>query len=153
MPTDERLGDRLRKQIREIYSVASEKTEEYARIGKKRLDILSLSRDVAREKRALGDRVYDLSRREEAAPVLDDVTVKAILGRISRLEEEIREREAEILKVRQEARRARDQRAETLASQNRNGDPGVPFAGATEDAAGVPTDPPDPAEDAEPRGI
>jgi hypothetical protein len=120
MSSEERFGDRLRKQIKEIYSVASEKTEEYARIGKKRLDILSLSRDVAREKRALGERVYDLSRRESSASVLEDVTVRAILGRIESLEAEMQSREKEIDRIREEARTADEGRRrarETAAAE------------------------------------
>lgn len=120
MSSEERFGDRLRKQIKEIYSVASEKTEEYARIGKKRLDILSLSRDVAREKRTLGERVYDLSRRESSASVLEDVTVRAILGRIESLEAEVQSREKEIDRIREEARAAEEGRKtarETAAAE------------------------------------
>ena len=109
--SDDKLGDRLKRQIREIYSVASVKTEEYARIGKKRLDILSLSRDVAREKRSLGERVYELSQREDTESILTDVTVKAIIGRIRKLEVEIGELEEEISKIRDEARKARDEEA------------------------------------------
>jgi hypothetical protein len=108
MAPEEKLGERLRKQLREIYNVASVRTEEYARIGKKRLDILSLGRDVAREKKALGERVYELSQRDNPPPVLEDVTVRAILGRIKRLEEQIRQKEEEIARIREEARRARE---------------------------------------------
>ncbi|MBU1701857.1 MAG: hypothetical protein KJ970_13010 [Candidatus Eisenbacteria bacterium] len=107
--SEDKLGDRLKRQIREIYSVASVKTEEYARIGKKRLDILSLSRDVAREKRSLGERVYELSQRDDTESILPDVTVKAIIGRIRKLEVEIGELEAEISKIREEARKAREE--------------------------------------------
>ncbi|MBD3336467.1 MAG: hypothetical protein GF355_13220 [Candidatus Eisenbacteria bacterium] len=100
----------MKKQIREIYSVASEKTEEYAKIGKKRLDILSLSRDVAREKRALGERVYELGQQDPPPSVLEDVTVKAILGRVRKLESDIGELEEEIGRIREEARQVRRER-------------------------------------------
>lgn len=145
MTSDERFGDRLKKQIQEIYSVASEKTEEYARIGKKRLDILSLSRDVAREKRALGDRVYDLSRREKSAPVLEDVTVRAILGRIESLEAEMKSREEEISRIRDEARNARTERRSEPAGPDASTPEkvdGTPAAAATTDERGGADSPP-----------
>ena len=100
---DEGLGNRLMKQVKDIAELAGIKTEEYAKISKKRLDVLSLDRELGKEKAALGARVYELSRREGTVEVLQDVTVKACLARIQKLEGSLAECEREIEEIRKAA--------------------------------------------------
>jgi hypothetical protein len=97
---EESKGNRLMKQIKDLAEVAGIKTEEYARISRKRLDVLSLDRELSKEKGALGERVYELSRREETVDVLQDVTVKACIARIKSLEASLAECEVEIQRIR-----------------------------------------------------
>ncbi len=88
--------NKILRQIKEIAEIAGIRTEQYARVTKKRLDVLGLSRELTREKGALGDRVYELSRAAEPGSILEDVTVQAILGRIANLERTLGEYEEEI---------------------------------------------------------
>ncbi|MFH1142981.1 MAG: hypothetical protein V1774_00385 [Candidatus Eisenbacteria bacterium] len=83
---EETLGNRFLQQVKELCELAGIKTEEYARIGRKRLDALSLEREVAKKKSALGQRVCDLSRQEGPGDVLADAEVRALLARIDELE-------------------------------------------------------------------
>ena len=115
---DETQGGRLMRQIREICELAGIKAEEYAKVTKKRLDVLSLSREMAREKGALGERVYDLSVRADPGDVLEDTTVQAILGRIRNLEAALADCEEEIADIRKVAgARAADLRHPGKADQ------------------------------------
>ncbi len=100
---EETRSARLLRQIKEICEVAGIKTEEYAKVTKKRLDVLSLTRELNREKTSLGERVYELSRREERGDVLEDVTVQAVLGRILNLENSLTDCEEEISDIRRSA--------------------------------------------------
>lgn len=108
---EESHSARLLRQIKEIAEIAGIRTEEAARVTKKRLDVLSLSRELSREKAALGDRVYELSRRPDHGDILGDVTVQAVLGRILNLEGSLADCEEEIGNIRASAQeRASDVR-------------------------------------------
>lgn len=93
---EESHSARLLRQIKEVCEVAGIKTEEYAKVTKKRLDVLSLTRELSRERAGLGERVYDLARRRGRTDVLEDVTVQAIMGRIATLEAALTSCEQEI---------------------------------------------------------
>ena len=116
---DESLGNRLVRQMKELAEVAGIKTEEYAKISRKRLDVLSLDRELGKEKAALGERVYELHRRADASDVLQDVTVKACIGRIEKLEGSLAEVEREI-----EAIRGASQERTSGVRQKHPGEPG-----------------------------
>ncbi len=105
---EESTVSKLLSQIREIAELAGIRTSEYARISRKRLDVLSLGREMAREKTELGERIYELSKRPEATNVLDDVNVRAIIARIRKLEESLAEVEKEIGSIREAARQQVD---------------------------------------------
>lgn len=100
---DEGLGARMMKQLKEVGELAGIKTEEYARISKKKLDVLSLDREIVKEKTALGERVLELADRTETRDVLADVTVQAILARIRKLNVDLSECESEIGTIRDAA--------------------------------------------------
>ena len=156
---EESLGTRLLRQIKEVCEIAGVKTEEYARISRKRIDVLSLDREISKEKTALGDRVYALASRGDAGEVLQDVTVQAILSRITNLEGSLAECAEEIATLRETARaRAGDIRrkyeAERAAAEAPGADPPPagtppPPAKAAQAPAGPP---PPPAETTPPPG-
>ena len=93
---EESNSARLLRQIKEVCEIAGIKTEEYAKVAKKRMDVLSLTRELGRERAALGERVYDLARRGNRTDILGDVTVQAIMGRIANLEVSLTSCEQEI---------------------------------------------------------
>lgn len=116
---DESLGNRLVRQMKELAEVAGIKTEEYAKISRKRLDVLSLDRELGKEKAALGERVFELHQRADAGDVLQDVTVKACIGRMEKLEASLAEVEKEI-----EAIRSASQERTSGVRQRTPGTPG-----------------------------
>ena len=108
---EESRSARLLRQIKEVCEVAGIRTEEYAKVTKKRLDVLSLTRELGRERAGLGERVYDLARRRGRRDILEDVTVQAIMGRISNLEAALASCETEISTIHDSAQdRAADVR-------------------------------------------
>lgn len=100
---DETRTNKVMRQIKEICEIAGIRTEEYARVTKRRLDLLGLSRELAREKGALGDRVFELSREESPGSVFEDVTVQAVIARIANLESNLGDLEEEISTIRDSA--------------------------------------------------
>jgi hypothetical protein len=101
---EESTTARLLRQIREACELVGAKTEEYARISRKRLDVLSISREIHKEKTALGERVYDLLREKTPSPVGEDSTVLAILDRLRTLDSSLADCEEEITGIREQAR-------------------------------------------------
>lgn len=137
---EESSSTRLLRQMKEICEVAGVKTEEYAKLTKKRLDVLSLTRELSREKTSLGDRVYVLSRKEDPVDILADATVKALLGRILNLEASLTDCEEEISNIRESATaRASDIRRKREVSEA----PGTAPEGS---GAGEPSDGESPPE-------
>ena len=100
---EEGLGERLLQQVKEICEIAGIRTEEAARVGRKRLDVLSLDREITRQKTALGRRVHALAGLPEPGDVLRDPEVVAILTRIRELEGTLAVRAAEIAEIRRAA--------------------------------------------------
>lgn len=100
---EEGLGGRLMKQLKEVGELAGIKTEEYAKLSKKKLDVLSLDREIVKEKSALGERVLELADRGETRDVLGDITVQAILARIRTLNVDLAACEREIGTIRDAA--------------------------------------------------
>jgi len=101
---EESRSARLLRQIKEVCEIAGIRTEEYAKVTKKRLDVLSLTRELGRERAALGERVYDLARRRSQRDILEDVTVQAVMGRIGNLEAALASCETEISTIHGSAR-------------------------------------------------
>ncbi|MBD3237524.1 MAG: hypothetical protein GF330_12530 [Candidatus Eisenbacteria bacterium] len=101
---EESTTARLLRQIKEACELAGARTEEYARISRKRLDVLSLGRELHKEKTALGERVYQLLGADAPGSVADDSTVQAILDRLRTLEGSLRNCEEEIGEIRESAR-------------------------------------------------
>jgi len=100
---EESRSSRILHQLKDICEIVGIRTEEHAKISKKWVDVKLLTRELNREKRYLGDRVVELREREDRGDIYDDITVKAILGRIQTLEDSLAGHEEDISVIRDEA--------------------------------------------------
>ncbi len=133
---EESLGPRLLKQIKEVCEVAGIKTEEYARVSRKRLDVMSIDRQITHEKASLGGRIYELAGREAPGNPLDDVTVQATIERIKKLELSLAECQKEIESIQVVARsRATDVKRRYREGQGPDTDDPEPSAPEKPDAS------------------
>ncbi len=97
MESTDSLWDKVRKNLIEWYDVAYEKTDELARIGKKRIEMAGLNRTIERHLSELGGRVYELveeQHREEG--IAQDEKVLDLIEEIKQLEEQLKQKEQEI---------------------------------------------------------
>lgn len=101
---EESTSDRLLKQIKEVCELAGAKTEEYAKISRKRLDVMSLGREIQKEKATLGGRVYEMATGGEMPAVLEDPASNEAIEKIRELEQSLHACEEEITRVREAAR-------------------------------------------------
>jgi hypothetical protein len=141
---EEGLGSRLMQQIRETCELAGIKTEEYARISRKRLDVLSLEREIAKQKSALGRRVYELGHLPDPGEVLADPQVRAVIARVHELEASLAVCAQEIGEIqdasRGRTREVRERYAAERVSPRPREVPPPPEPALEEDEIGAPND-------------
>ncbi len=97
------LWDRVRKNLIEWYEVASDKTEEVARVGRRKIEMTGINRSIEKRMVELGGRVYDLISVEghRGNKTADDDKVRKLVKEIGRLEEELEIKEQEIKDIRE----------------------------------------------------
>lgn len=93
------LWDDIAKTIREGVDTVVEKTEEYTRIGRIKVDILNIKRNVEKNFAELGGKVYHLIVEEKKTQVANNKEVKEIVECVKLLEKELEEKNKELEKV------------------------------------------------------
>ncbi|MDD3642754.1 MAG: hypothetical protein PHQ19_04740 [Candidatus Krumholzibacteria bacterium] len=100
------LWNRVRKNLVEWYDTAYDKTDELARIGKKKIEMAGLNRAIEKHLSELGGRVYDLvvEQGHRGNRTADDEQVQRIVSDVRELERQLKEKEEEIDRIRDEKR-------------------------------------------------
>ncbi len=100
------LWDRVKKNLVDWYGTAYEKTDELARVGKKKIEITGVNRAIERHLSELGGRVYDMIVEQGKSGVIaKDTRVKELVDEVKGLEEELKQKESEIEAIRAEKRK------------------------------------------------
>ncbi len=89
----ETLWDKIRKG----FILAAEKTDELTKIGKLRVDIVGIHRNIRQNFEELGGRIYELAktgRRKKS--VTDDDSVIELINKIKKLEKELVKEEKQL---------------------------------------------------------
>lgn len=92
------LWNKVRKNLVEWYETAYDKTDEVARIGKKKIEITGLNRSIEKEMAQLGGEVYHLISVEghRGNRTADNEKVRILVEKISDLEDKLKLKEEEI---------------------------------------------------------
>ena len=102
----ETLWDRVKKNLVDWYGTAYEKTDELARVGKKKIEMAGVNRAIEKHLSELGGKVYDLIEVQGKAGVIaKDTDVKRLIDEIKSLEQQLKLKEEEIEAIRAEKRR------------------------------------------------
>jgi gas vesicle protein len=100
------LWDKVKKNLVDWYGTAYEKTDELARVGKKKIEITGVNRAIERNLSELGGRIYDLIVEQGKSGVIaKDTKVAELIEEVKKLDAELEEKEAEIEAIRAEKRR------------------------------------------------
>lgn len=100
------LWDKVKKNLVDWYGTAYEKTDELARVGKKKIEITGVNRAIERHLSELGGRVYDMIVEQGKSGVIaKDTRVKELVEEVRGLEEELKKKELEIEAIKAEKRR------------------------------------------------
>ena len=102
----EDLWSKVKKNLIDWYETAYDKTDELARIGKKKIEITGLNRSIEKHLAELGGRVYDLVAQQghRGNKTADDETVKRLIAEVRELEKQLHEKEEEIESIKDEGK-------------------------------------------------
>lgn len=81
------LFDEVKKNLKEWGSIAADKAEELTKVGRLKIDILSLNREIEKNFVELGGKVYELIYKEDQGRIKGNDEVKKIIQRIASFEE------------------------------------------------------------------
>jgi len=93
----------VKKTVKEGFTVATEKTEEYTKIARVKVDILAKKKDLDRAFRDLGEKAFDHLNAGKKTPLGQGSDVKTLIEQIQTLKKAIKDKEAEIEKIKKEA--------------------------------------------------
>jgi len=93
------LLNRLKKGLIDGFQVASDITSEYTKIGRIKIDLLGVKKEIEEKMLELGGRIYDNFIRMNKNIISDDTQVMEIIDQIKKLEEELQRYENELKKI------------------------------------------------------
>ena len=83
------MWGKIRKSVSEGVAVAAEKTEEYTKLGKAKLDILVIRRRISQKRTELGGAVYTAVKEGTAEEIFTTDHVKSLVGELDSMEAEL----------------------------------------------------------------
>lgn len=100
------LWNRVKNNLVEWYGSAYDKTDELARIGKKKIEMTGLNRAIEKHLSELGGRLYDLVAEQghRGNRTADDEQVQRLVEEIRELERQLGAKEKEIESIRDQKR-------------------------------------------------
>jgi hypothetical protein len=104
------LWDKVRKNLVEWYDVAYEKTDEFARVGKKKFEIAGINRTIEKRLSELGGHVYDImDSRKKSVVIREDERVLDLVKEIKQLEKELHKKDKEIETIREDKKKTKEE--------------------------------------------
>ncbi len=94
--------DDLSKVFKRSVSVVAKKTDEYTKIGKIKVDIIGIKREIDKLFGLLGGKVYHLIAEENNTKVASNEEVKELVAKINELNEKLVQKKEELEQVRKE---------------------------------------------------
>jgi hypothetical protein len=109
--------DDLSSMFKRGVSVVAKKTDEYTKIGKIKVDIIGIKRDIEKQFNALGSKVYQLIVEESNTKVASNDVVKEIIDKVNALNKALNEKKEELEKVRAEYSKQTGQEIEDVEAE------------------------------------
>jgi len=88
--------DDIVKTVQDGLTKLADKTDQLTQIGRLKLDIASIKRDIDKQSAVLGSRVYQLAVNEKKDAVLDDLEVKHQFEKLAALEDRLAAKKGEL---------------------------------------------------------
>ena len=106
------LWEDIRDGIRDGIELVVDKTEEYSKIGKIKVDIIGIKRNIEKGFSELGGRTYEILKESKKKNVGSDADVKRLVDELMELEKSLDEKKNEIINVKEEKEKERREREE-----------------------------------------
>jgi hypothetical protein len=97
------LWDKIKQSVAEGMSTAAEKTEEYTKLGKAKLDVLAIKRKISKQFTELGGLAYEASKDKKPQDAFKTPEVSVIVETIAELEAELAEKETQFEELKKTA--------------------------------------------------
>lgn len=94
--------DDVAKLFKRGITVVAKKTDEYTKIGKIKVDIIGIKRDIEKKFTELGGRTYQLIAEQSNTKIATNEEIKTIIDTIKELNEKLRLKKDELDQVRAE---------------------------------------------------
>lgn len=91
--------EEVRSSIQEFFSSAAEKTDEFIKVGRRKLSMAEIKRNITGQYAELGGRVYHLVKQGKAKTIAADEEVEMLVSGINKLEDELKAKEMEIEEI------------------------------------------------------
>ncbi len=105
------LWDDIRKTVKDGINVVTDRTDEYAKIGRIKVDIAGINHNISKLFSELGGRVYHLYSTGEGQKIMKDTEVVNLLTRIKAQEDKLRKNENDIKRIKKEKEQERKKKS------------------------------------------
>ncbi len=95
------LWEKIKKGLLEGLQAATDMTTEYTRMGRIKIDVLGLEKEIEEKLIELGGRVYHNAVEKNIFTIKTDKEIQQLLAQIKELEEELKEYEEELKRLRE----------------------------------------------------
>ncbi len=93
----------IKKKVKGSVAIAADKTEEYAKIGKLKVDIVKINHDLDKAYADLGRAMHKLLTKSKKVDVTGNTQVKTLITKIDDFNKSVRAKEKEIETIKKEA--------------------------------------------------
>ena len=81
----------LKKNLQQGVQTVSEKTDELTKIGRLKIEVIAVKRDIEKLFVELGGRVYDILQNQKKASIPKDDEIKKLVQRVEKFEKKLHE--------------------------------------------------------------
>ena len=89
------LWEKIRKSLEDGYKVTKDKTEEFTKLGKLKIDILSTKHKISKNFTEIGGIVYEATREGKGDEVMASAEITDLVEAVKGLENELGEKESQ----------------------------------------------------------
>ena len=83
--------DSLKKNVQQGLQTVSEKTDELTKIGRLKIEVIAVKRDIEKCFVELGGRTYDIIQNEKKTSIPKDEEIKKLILMVEKFEKKLRE--------------------------------------------------------------
>ncbi|MFC1541276.1 hypothetical protein ACFL50_02365 [Candidatus Latescibacterota bacterium] len=98
----EKLWEKIKKSVSEGVSIAAEKTEEYSKFGKVKIEILNTKRKISKAFTELGGITYDSIKSGKTTEIMKSEPVIKVIDELKKLEEDLEKSEKKLKEMKKE---------------------------------------------------